>query len=308
MVRVSMLGLLVLALAGPATAAPNLPRWEHGAAQIQISRVRMLVQRLSKQNVLYQFQIGDARKRDLIETVEEIDAALAVLEEGDAVLAVPEPPTSRVRKRIAELDDAWGSLRMIAAASPTDYARRVGIGSKSGTGDPLRIRTFESEVDRMDAEAQALSDAYLALCGDPDADCRAVARATNLGNLSERMLKEAVLVKIGLDATAHAKELRETRAAFASSLRFAAEQQIVQAAMSPERGRTGEIMRSIWSDIGTKWERIRGDVDVVIAGGTGQVDLVETLRVQRELSSEMLRFQVAVRRFATAQREAAART
>ncbi len=307
--RTAIFVIVALTLGATARAEVTLQRWEHGVAQIQVNRVRMLTQRLAKQHALYQLGSVGARRVDMIKTVEAIDEAIVQLERGDSTFGVPEPPTPEIGEKIARLDTAWGSLRMIADAGPADYARRAGIGSVTGTGDPLRIRTFDAQVDAVDARARAVSEAYVALCAPAQRrDCEGIARATNLGILSERIAKEAVLLHAGIDVDEHRGKLVRTRDAFAKALAATAEQEVVQAAMADSRGRTGEIMQGIWADIGRDWSRLAGDVDRLVAGSGGEVDLVATLEVQRVLLEEMQRFQVAVRRFATARRLRTARS
>lgn len=308
MYRATIALILALTLGAVASAEATLQRWEHGAAQIQVSRVRMLTQRLAKQHALYQLRIAGARRTDMVETIEAIDEAIRQLEQGDSTFGVPAPATRAIRETIAELDTAWGSLRMIADAGPADYALRAGIGSVAGTGDPLRIRTFDAQLDALDARARAVSMGYVDLCAPSQRrDCETVARATNLGILSERIAKEAVLLHAGIDVDEHRAKLLRTRNAFAQALAVTADQEVVQAAMSDSRGRTGEIMQGIWSDIGRDWGRIRADVDHLMGGSGEEVDLAETLETQRVLIEEMQRFQVAVRRFATGRRLASAR-
>ncbi|NNL64891.1 MAG: hypothetical protein HKP30_01485, partial [Myxococcales bacterium] len=112
-----------------------LQPWEYAGLQTELNRVRMLAQRLGKQNALYQLNLGDQRKSDLVITARVIDMALVSLRDGEPTRAIPVPPTPALRKAIEKLDADWGPLRQLAVASPFDYKRDV----TSTGGDPLLL-------------------------------------------------------------------------------------------------------------------------------------------------------------------------
>lgn len=297
-------------LAMGAAPIPNdilLQPWEHGGAQIQLSQVRTLTQRLSKQNLLYQLHLADLQKRDLVRTSQELDAALESLRDGSPTLAVPPPPTRQVRDAIELLDQAWGPLRRLALASAFDYVRRAGSASGGSRTDPLLIRHFDELAQAVDQRAAAAQQRYEEVCersGIPD--CPVVARATSTGMLSERMVKEAVLVFAGFDAEANSARLRESRGRMNRLLELAAAHETVQSAMSRERGKIGEVVGELWDDIGGNWDRLSRDLGLVLVGQSRQLDVAETVAVQQVFVEDLQRFSVAIQRFTAARRMAGA--
>ncbi|MBW2268609.1 MAG: type IV pili methyl-accepting chemotaxis transducer N-terminal domain-containing protein [Deltaproteobacteria bacterium] len=289
--------------AAPDPGFVSLQRWEHGGAQIQLSRVRTLTQRLSKQNLLYQLRLAALRKRDLIRTAEEMDAALLALRKGSPSLGIPSPPTGAVRAAIDSLDRAWGPLRRLAMASVFDYALSSGGAGDGGGMDPLLVRHFDELAEVVDRRAAMAQQRYLRVCersGVPD--CIGVVQATRSGMLSERLVKQAVLVFAGFDAEANTVRLRESRESMRRVLEAAEAQEPVQSAMSSQRGKIGDIVGGLWRGIRGHWERLSGDVDVVLAGQSQQLDVGETLAVQRLFLDDLTRFSVAVRRFSAVRR------
>ena len=295
-------------LAMGAAPIPNdilLQPWEHGGAQIQLSQVRTLTQRLSKQNLLYQLHLADLQKRDLVRTSQELDAALESLRDGSPTLAVPPPPTRQVRDAIELLDQAWGPLRRLALASAFDYVRRAGSASDGSGTDPLLIRHFDELAQAVDQRAAAAQQRYEEVCersGIPD--CPVVARATSAGMLSERMVKEAVLVFAGFDAEANSARLRESRGRMDRLLELAAAHETVQSAMSRERGKIGEVVGELWGEIGGNWDRLSHDLGLALVDQGRQLDVVETVAVQQVFVEDLQRFSVAVQRFTAARRMA----
>ncbi len=304
---VLMVAPLLAVGAAPIPDPGLLQPWEHGGAQIQLSQVRMLTQRLSKQNLLYQLHLADLQKRDLVRTAEKMDAALTALREGSPSLAVPSPPTREVRDAIELLDQAWGPLRRLALASAFDYVRRAGAASYGAGVDPLLIRHFDELAQDVDERAAAAKQRYVLVCessGGPN--CSAISQATGSGPLSERMVKEAVLVFAGFETEANTRRLRASHERMARVLALSATMEPVQAAMSPDRGRIGNTVGVLWGDVLGNWDRLSRDVDLVLAGDSQKLDVAETVAVQQLFLSDLQRFAVAVQRFAAGRRAMAA--
>jgi hypothetical protein len=302
--RLIILALVATVFAGVAPGPRALQPWEHGGVQLQLGRVRMLTERLSKQNLLYQLNLAGQQRRNLVETAGQIDATLSVLEEGSLSLSVPAPPTLEIRRQIEALDATWGALRHTAVASPYEYVRRA---AKRGVSDPLGIQHFDRLAGELDQQATRVSAVYVDLCEQQArTDCRAVASAISSGMLTERMLKELVLVVAGMDATANETRLRTSRDGFDRTLAVVGKQEPVRAAMSPERGKPGVVVSGMWRQIHDTWQLLRGDVDKALAGKGQEIDLANALARQHSLLSELQRLSVAVRRFAAERRIAQA--
>jgi hypothetical protein len=298
--RLTGLVLAALLLGAADSEARPLQRWEHGGAQLQLNRVRLLTERLSRLNVQQKMKLGSASRAMMVDTAAEIDAALQGLGEGSPRMGVPAPPTPEIRKRVGELDSAWGALRSTAVASPYEYVRRA---TERGAADPFGIRYFEGLAAEVYARADAVSEAYIALCERrPGQDCRAVASATASGMLSERLMKELVLVVAGVDVEANRGRLRRSREGLDRTLVAVGRQEPVQATISPGRGKAGVVAAGIWGDVQATWQELRVDVDRALEGEAEQVALVDALARQHDFLRDLQRLSVAVRRFAAARR------
>lgn len=302
--------MVVSSLAEGAAPDPDptpglMQRWEHGGAQIQLSRVRTLTQRLSKQNLLYQLHLADVQKSDMVRTAGEVDAALISLRDGSPSLGVPYPPTRKARDAVDAVDEAWGPLRRLAVASAFDYVRRAGSASYGAGVDPLLIRHFDELAQDVDERASAAKQRYVEACETTTVpDCRAVAQATGSGPLSERMVKQAVLVFAGFEAEANTARLRESRARMGRTLELASTMEPVQSAMSPERGKVGIVVGGLWVDIMGNWDRLSRNVDLVLAGESERLDVGETVAAQQIFLDDLQRFSLAVQVFAANRRAA----
>ncbi len=294
--------VIVAALLLAVAPAPHkLQRWEHGGAQLELNRVRMLAQRLSKENMLRQLNLAGRRRSDMIEAAGMVDASLAVLTQGSPGLSVPAPPTLEIRRELEKLDKAWGGLRRVAVASSYEYVRGA---AERGAADPLGIQYFDLLAADVDAQASRVSDAYVALCEAQGGgqDCRAVAAATGTGVISERMMKELVLVVSGIDASANTKRLAQSRAGLDRTLARVSEQESVQSTIAEARGKRGIVAASMWRGVEDNWRALRPQIDRAIAGDREAVDLGAALAQQQDLLAELQRLSVAVRRFAAERR------
>lgn len=300
------LGVLVASgaiLLGAVTPPSQLQNWEVGGAQVQLSRVKMLAERVSKQNLLYQLQLGGIRKDDLVETASEIDAALRVLYEGSAMLGIPEPPTAELRKQIDRIDEQWGQIRPMAIASPYDYARRSGSVRGERASDPLLIRHIDGLVAKMIERAERAQELYNEICVQNELpDCVPMRAGPAATMLAERMIKEATFIYAKIDPERNHAGLTDTRAKLAKAIEPKDEAEIVVAARSPERGTAGRVVGEIRRDIDAHWETLAAQVDHLLAGEADQFDLLRALGTQRELVYEYQRYTIAIVRFGAEQR------
>ena len=118
---------LLAAAAVLATAAPSgavLLDHEYISAYTQLGRLRMLTQRISKQNLLYQLHLADQHKLGLLETVNTMNEALEMLRIGGPLVGVPRPPTAEIGAQLDVIAMAWAPLETMALASPYEYLRR----------------------------------------------------------------------------------------------------------------------------------------------------------------------------------------
>jgi hypothetical protein len=289
-------------LLGAVAPSPSLQNWEVGAAQVMLTRVMMLAERASKQNLLYQLQLAEVRKDDIAETAREIDAAMRVLHEGNALLGIPQPPTDALRIQLHRLDDQWGQVRPMALASPYDYARRSGTKQGDRAVDPLLIRHFDELTSRVIQQAQKAQQLYNEICvtnGLPDCEAMRAGPATTL--LSERLLKQATFLHAKIDPDTNRTGLQATRDQLAKSVEHKDEPIVVQA-RSPKRGTAGVVVGGMRRDIDAYWEALREQIDAVLADEADEFDLMRALGTQRRLVSEYERYTIAIIRFGAEQR------
>ena len=232
------LGIAVLALLAGSASAQILP-WEVTVAEIEAGRIRHLAERLSKQNLLYQFHLGGVAKADLIDTATQIDRIIASLEKGSPSYSVPAPWTPAIRAQISRVDDIWGPLRRIAVASPYDYIRvaRDFMQAESNRGDPLGIRYFDNLALDLMADSDKLMALYDAECVKTGLEVCSTARTSgHAAMIIERAAKQAIFVAIGIDAKRNRVQLEQTIDAYHAVRRANDGNPFFAAALDPDRG------------------------------------------------------------------------
>ena len=298
-----MSGVLILGAAPVADAKLGLDPYELGIAEREAGRLRGLVERLSKQNLLYQLHLGGVSKLDLQETANEIERLLEILERGSSAYAVAEPPNASVREQLRVVNSAWSPLRRMAFASPYDYLRYSSdlMPAKSRIGDPLMIRGFDRRGQEMIAESTKLMELYQEACHEADGDlCELAANSGYFSMLAERVAKELVFIYAGLDAQQSIERLKESREAFETQLTSLAKSPVLAAAQNPERGAAAERVRTLWQAMQDDWSRLRFEVDLATEEHGDALDVPRMLGVQGKLVEEMERLRAALSRYAAA--------
>lgn len=294
------LGALVIAPAdGGAQAAPD--PYELGIAQREAGRLRGLVERLNKQNLLYQLHLGAVSKLEMQSTANEIDRLIEILEQGSTAYSVSKPPNGQVVEQIQVVSDAWSPLRRMSLASPYDYLRYSSdlMPPQSRLGDPLMIRGFDRRSQEMIEAAGRLMLLYQASCEQAGGElCDLAANSGFFTMLAERVAKELVLVYAGLDSQQSIEKLKESREMFETHLAALAESPILAAAQDPTRGQRAEIVKSLWHGMRADWERLRFEVDLAIDDRAEALDIRRMLERQRRLVGEMERLRAALSRYA----------
>ncbi len=295
----AMVASWVVAL-GTTPASGALQEWEVGGAQIQLSRVMMLAERISKQNLLYQLKLGEQTKDQVVATAQEMDQAIRVLYEGSPLLGVRPPPSRELRDQIDRIDAAWGPARAMALASAYDYLRRAEGGRPD---DPLRVLVFDERVQRVVEHAVRAQELYFEICMKqklPACEAMRLGPATTM--LSERLVKEAVLVYTRLDAVENLARLAKTRAALKRTIERPDEVELVRQARSDARGVPGKVVDGMRRDIESYWTTLRSGVDRVLEGDVDEFDIPLAMNTQERLVEEFQRYTIAIVRFAAEQR------
>jgi hypothetical protein len=291
-----------LVVAGPTPAQAQVLPWEVTLAEIESGRLRGLIQRLSKQQVLYQLRLGDVRKDDLVATATRIDRVLESLVKGSPSYAIPEPWTPALRKQLEEVDALWGPLRRIAVASAYDSMRlyREYISPQNRRGDPLLLGYFDELSLEFVAATEKLIDAYDEECQKTGLEVCATARTSGYAAmLIERAAKEAVYVAAGMDVKANRKRLEATIAAY-QELRSANQTSpFMAAALDPERGLSAKAALGLLKSLRDDWDAMQEQFTMLAAGDEENFDLAGMLSVQGRLVSKVERLTAALVRYAS---------
>jgi hypothetical protein len=291
----------LLSFAGSPVGAAESQPYEIGVAEREAGRLRALLERLSKENLLYQLHLGAVRKQHLHETASEIDRVLEMLREGSGAYAVAPPPTASVRDQIRRVDAKWGHLRTLALASPYDYLRRSSefLPRQSRRGDPLLVRTFDRLSLELIDEVDRLMGLYDEACVPTGYELCPLARFSGLPvMLAERAAKDLVFVYAEIDSEKSIEHLRETRGAFEAQHNGLRDADLLREAMAPERGSAGQFVAGLWQGIDQEWAWLGSEIDLALEGRAEEIDLQRVLKIQRRLVDDIERFVSAMDRFA----------
>jgi hypothetical protein len=290
---IALFALATLSLSQPAGAA--LLDYEYGGALAQLGRLRMLVERLSKQNVLYQLHLAGQSKIELIDTASKIQETLDLLHAGRPLMVVPEPPTEEIRKQLRQIDAAWVPVQRMARASPFEYLRRSRefIDPKDDRGDPLMILYFDDLARQVVLEADRTSELYIKECKREGWErCEFAGVAGIPGMLVERIMKEALLVFAGLESEKNRARLAATRKELDAKLQLTGSSSVMTGAISSTRGKRGEAAAALWKDIESAWRRLGDELELVARGQAEERNLQQAASVQILLVADMQRLAV----------------
>jgi hypothetical protein len=291
-------GLAFLAGSAP---AQNLP-WEVTVAEIESGRLRALAERLSKQNLLYQFRLGDIRKSDLVETAARIDRILESLQQGDLSYSVPAPWTPELREQLRTVDAAWGSLRRIAVASPYDRIRvsRDFVPAESRRGDPLLVRYFDDLSLDLVRESEKLLDLYHAECLKTGLEICDAARTSGLAAMViERATKQAIYVVVGVDVEQNKARLKQSVEAYLAIRKANNQSDFYAEALNPERGPSAKAAGQLLESLRQDWDALQAEISLLAAGDESNFDLRELLDVEDQLVGKVERLTAALVRYAS---------
>ncbi len=292
--RAGLLAGLALLVAAPADA--TLLDFEYEGAQKTAGRLRMLGQRLSKQNVLYQLHLADQHKLQLMETAREVDAALALLREGDSAIGVPRPPSAALAKQVEAIERAWLPLDQLVNASPYEYLRRSRqfVGPRDDRGDPLHILQFDRMAGQFLAEVDRLVELYQEACEEDEwPNCQELAASGLPEMLAERLMKEAVMLFAGVRAV-NADQVKATRDAFDTFFVTISKIDAVKRATVAERGPAADHVRGILNELGDSWRRLVREIELVIRGHAEEANLRRALAMQQVVVDDFQRLRVAI--------------
>ena len=277
--------------------------YEIGGAQQELGRMRALAERLSKQNLLYQLHLADQTKQDLHDTAAEMDRILELLRTGSTTYSVAAPPNAEIREQIEQVDKAWGPVRRVALASPYDYLRRANefVPRQNRRGDPFFVHSFDRMTQALIAEVDRLMTLYRVECLKTGYDlCEAASNHGMPMMLTERVVKELVLVYTDPDNKSYVKRLRETREAIEAQILALEEMPISREARDPARGDSGAFVSALWGSIKEDWGRLRLAVDLAISGRTEEIDLKRVLKTQARVVATWERIIVVMVRYINA--------
>jgi hypothetical protein len=295
-----LLAVTLLTTAGSGSA--QILPWEVTVAEIEAGRLRNLAERLSKQNLLYQYRLGTVRKADLIDTAEMIDRVMASLEKGSPTYSVPAPWTDAIRDQVARVDEVWGRLRRIAVASPYEYLRvsRDFLPAADLRGDPLKVRLFDDLARELIAESQKLQELYHVECVATTLGVCDTARTSGYAAmLIERVAKQAVFIVAGIDVEANRAGLAQTVEAYHAVRRANNESEFMAAALNPERGVSAQAAADLLASLRADWDLLQAELVVLEEGDERNFDLEQLLAIQGRLAAKVERLTAALVRYAS---------
>jgi hypothetical protein len=276
--------------------------WEVVVAEIEAGRLRGLMTRLAKQNLLYQLHLGEMRKEDMIATAMRIDRVIDSLQQGSPSYSIPAPWTSEIREQLLRVDNTWGTLRKIAVASPYDSLRlkQQFVAPERRGSDPLLIRYFDDVSLRFVAESEELIALYHGECLKTGLEVCATAETTGYGAMViERAAQEAVYIVAGMDADRHRERLKETIGAYQKLRSANNENPFFAGALDPERSvsarAAGELLVSLRDD----WDSMQREFEILGTGDEQNFDLQRMLQTQARLVAKVERLTAALVRYAS---------
>jgi len=294
-----LLAAAIVFLASPARA--QILPWEVAVAEVEAGRLRGLVERLDKQNLLYQLRLDEIRKADLVETSGRIDRVIASLRRGNPSYSVPPAWTPEIRLQLEKLDDAWGPLRRIAIATSYDTFRfsREFVPRANRQGDPLLLRYFENLSQELLRESETLLEIYHQECVKTGLEvCDTAHNSGYPAMLIERAAKEAVNIIADIDGAKSRKRLQATVDAYLVFRDSTRESAFFAEALDPERGvnarAAGELLRSLRAD----WDEMEAQFTILAAGDVENFDLPQMLRIHTRLADKIDRITAAFVRYA----------
>jgi hypothetical protein len=299
--RVALLWALALLL--PAVGGAAERPYELGGAQQELGRVRELSERLAKQNALYQLELAELRKRDINDTAAELDRVLGLLREGSVTYSVTAPPNPEIRAQIDRVEAAWAPLRRAAPGSPYDYLRQAAeyAPQQQRVVDPVLLRSFDRLSQSLIAEADRLMALYYEECLKTGYELCDQAATHGLPiMLTERVVKELVLVYAQLDVEADSARLRKTLEAIDAHHASVSKLPILKEATDASRGEAAAVLSGLWDSINEDWGQLHPQIELALAGKAQEIDLERVLKTQARLIETWERFTVVIVRFINA--------
>lgn len=297
-----VIALLLARVALPGLALAAEPSaFEVGISAREAGHLRGLVERLSKENVLYQFHLGGITKQQMQETTAEIDRVIETLEKGSAAYSVAPPVTRAIEEQLRVLDAEWGGVRRMALASPYDYLRFSSdlMPKRSRLGDPLRIRAFDQRSLAVIAEAEKLMRMYQVECDRLEGEfCEAATQSGFFNMRVERIAKHLVLVYAGIEVAPSLEEMKKNRRQLDESLEALGKSSLLTQAMDPSRGKPAAFVSRLWESIQQGWEKLRFEATLALDGHADGLDIQRMLRVERDLVEDLDRVRAALSRYA----------
>lgn len=285
------------------TLASEPSAYEVGLSAREAGHLRGLVEKLAKQNVLFQLRLGEITKPKMQETASQIDRVIETLEKGSPAYSIAAPMTRPIEAQLRLVDSHWGGLRRVALASPYDYLRYQSdmMPKRLRLRDPLLIRAFDERAGGVIEQADKLMGMYLIECAALEGEfCAAAGRSGFFNMRVERVAKELVLVYASIDTEASLEALRKNRDELEESFEALAESPILSRAMAPSRGKGAEFVQRLWDSVQEGWGKLRFEADLALDGHADGLDIQRMLRVQRVLVDDLDRLRAALSRYAQA--------
>jgi hypothetical protein len=287
-----------LAVSGASGA--KLFRYEHIAAQRQLGRLRVLMERMNKDNLLYRLRIEDSHqpRAHAIAAAAEVDQAFIALRQGDPRTGVPRPPNPEIEPMLAEIEQEWTPIRRLAESSPFDYLRRSRlIVDPSDEPDPLALRYFDRRISELVGAVDRTSEIYTRACTrDGYALCEKSADSGRAGRLSEQLVKQALLYFAGAAPRDGLERKKDEFDHFMASPTGRPDLDQPMPASSAPESLLARAVIDVLAETRSTWSDLRRELELVSQGSALAPNLERAIALQRRMALELDRLGVAVAR------------
>jgi nitrate/nitrite-specific signal transduction histidine kinase len=198
-------GLLSMSMMAIPLMAAEPSAAEYAAAINVAGRQRMLSQKMAKEALFVVLLVDvDVQRKALTNTIKTFDESLKRLTNGDAEQGIPKPPDGAIAAQYGVVAKLWAPYRKAVEAVA------------GGTGDPAVVVTGSREILAATAKAVELYET-----AQKNAHGGTLGTVVNIAGrqrmLSQKMVKEALQIALGIESERSRTDLAATRALFARS-------------------------------------------------------------------------------------------
>jgi len=277
-----LLALLVLVPAPDVYAQLNV---DASTSNYSYGRMRMLVQRSSRQYTMYQYGVGELSntRAPLIDTIEEFNRSLVRVRQSGPAQGLPPVSDEVVLQQLDIIGKKWERLQEIYTFQPYKLAlHNELLPTGERKDDPVLVRYIDRLTKDLLGEFETLTQAFVAYCDRTGSQaCNTLLLETGgLMQLSEAIATDILFAKLKIDAKSRRADLRKKSGEFASKLASMREPDYF-ADNQPA------LVKPILATIDAYWQQLKVFADMTIGRDEKQIDIDLMLRAERRLLDEI---------------------